>query len=214
MTITQKRELALTVHERLDRLYPEKIGFLEAHAQGPYELLIAVILSAQTTDRQVNLISGELFSAYPGPEELSAADQSDVERIIHSTGFYRAKAKNIIGAARGIVEEFGGNVPRTMEELVTLPGVGRKTAGVVLGSVFGQPAIIVDTHFKRVVKRIGLTEETDPVKVEYAIAGLLDEQYQYRFSMTVNNHGREYCHARKPSCADCPITGICLKAGL
>ncbi len=214
MLSSTEKELALQVHMILDEFYEEKLGLLEAHTLGAYQLLIAVILSAQTTDRQVNLITPALFERYPTPLTLADANQVSVEHLIRSTGFYHAKARNIIGAAKALNTKFDGKVPQTMKELVTLPGVGRKTAGVVLGSIFGQPAIIVDTHFKRVVKRIGLTQQTDPVKVEYEIATILEERYHYRFSMTVNTHGREYCNARKPACERCPIADVCRKVGV
>ncbi len=214
MSFSTREEHVLQVHRLLDSLYGDNIGFLEAHTLGAYQLLIAVILSAQTTDRQVNVITPALFEKYPTPADLAKAKQVEVEHIIRSTGFYHAKARNIIGAGKVLAESFNNTVPQTMKELISLPGVGRKTAGVILGSIFGKPAIIVDTHFKRVVKRIGLTRQTDPVKVENDIAAILAAEYHYRFSMTVNTHGREYCNARRPACDRCPIAELCLKVGV
>ncbi len=174
-----------------------------------YQLLISVIMSAQTTDAQVNEVTPRLFSRYPGAEDLANAAQVDVERIIHSTGFYRTKARNIRGTARVLMEAFNGEVPSTMEELITLPGVGRKSANVVLGHCFGQPAVIVDTHFSRVVRRIGLTCESDPTRIEGDLKQLVSPDFQYRFSMLINRHGRKTCKARSPLCVDCPIFDCC-----
>lgn len=174
-----------------------------------FELLIAVVLSAQTTDAQVNKITPALFSRYPDSHALAGARQEEVEGLIHSTGFYRSKARNIIGASKVLVEDFGGRVPQTMEELVRIPGVGRKSAGVVLHHIFDKPAIIVDTHFGRVVRRLGLTAHEDPKRVEQDIAAQLDRAYWSEFSMTANLHGRALCHARKPRCSECFLLPWC-----
>jgi endonuclease III len=206
------RDLARSVHELLDAAYPAKLGFL--NYRNPFELIISVILSAQTTDRQVNGVTGALFFAYPTPADLARADIQDVERLIHSTGFYRAKAKNIMGAAETIHTQYHDTVPGTMEELLQIPGVGRKSASVILGAVFNKPAIIVDTHFARVVRRLGLTDSHQPEKIEQEIAALLMPGQQYRFSMTVNNHGRIICHARKPECVTCLLHCSCPKIGV
>ncbi len=213
-SLSTRRKTALKVYELLDVLYPESLGFLEAATMGAYQLLIATILSAQTTDRQVNRITPALFAVYPAPSDLAAAQQSDVEEIIRPTGYYRSKARNIIKTAQMLVDRYDGVVPKTMEELTELPGVGRKTAGVVLGAVFGKPAIIVDTHFRRVVQRLGLTHKKDPVRVEYEIADLLEPSHHYRFSMIINNHGRVVCHARNPECSVCVIAHLCCRNGL
>ena len=175
----------------------------------PFQLLISVILSAQTTDEQVNRVTPELFQRYPAANDLSMARQCDVEMIIHSTGFFRIKAKNIRLTASALVDRFGGEVPDTMDELLELPGVGRKSANVVLGACFAKPAIIVDTHFSRVVRRIGLTEETDPTKIENSISKLVPEAIQHRFSMLINRHGRRTCVARSPRCTECQIRTNC-----
>ena len=175
----------------------------------PFQLLISVILSAQTTDEQVNRVTPGLFQRFPAPRDLSKAHQRDVEEIIHSTGFFRSKARNIRLTALALVDRFGGEVPETMDELLELPGVGRKSANVVLGTCFHKPAIIVDTHFSRVVRRIGLTEETDPTKIEKSISKLVPEALQHRFSMLLNRHGRRTCAARSPRCRECPISTSC-----
>lgn len=200
------------IYDLLNAAYLPKIEFIEAGST--YEHLIAVILSAQTTDRQVNLILPELFTRYPNPGDLAHAQTSDVEHIIRSVGFYRVKAKHIIAAAQAVHERFHDQVPCEMEELLSIPGVGRKSAHVIRGARFHLPAIIVDTHFARVVRRLGLAASADPEKIEYAIAGQLDDCRQYRFSMTVNLHGREICHARKPRCTDCMLLAICPRRGL
>ena len=174
-----------------------------------FELLVSVILSAQTADAQVNKVTGSLFSRFPDAHALAAATQEDVERIIYSTGFYRAKARNIRNAARVLLDRFDGVVPPTIEELVTIPGIGRKSANVIIGHCFGQPAIIVDTHFSRVVRRIGLTTEKDPAKIERAMKAVIPEKMQYAFSMLVFSHGQSVCKARKPDCPGCPILEHC-----
>ncbi len=175
----------------------------------PFQLLIAVILSAQTTDRQVNLITPELFARYPTPGELSRARVSDLEAIVRPTGYFHAKARNIRATAAQLVEGFAGEVPRSMEELTSLPGVGRKTANVVRGTLFGEPAIIVDTHFGRVVGRLGFTAERNPERIERELQAKVPPRDQYRFSMMVNKHGRLFCHARRPDCPGCPIERLC-----
>lgn len=178
-----------------------------------FELLISVILSAQTTDAQVNKATPALFTAYPDAEALADADQLDVEAIIRSTGYYRAKARNIISAAHKIHVDFAGRIPDTMEELVQIPGVGRKSAGVVLHSVYGKPAIIVDTHFGRVMRRLGFACSQDPAMVEKEIAGLFPAEQWGGLSMAANMHGRAVCTARKPDCARCSLSGLCPKIG-
>ena len=200
-------ELAVITAEKLDRNYPENIEFLDY--ENNYQLLITVILTAQTTDKQVMKVTPVLFTKYPVPEKLAAADKKDVEEIIESTGFYKIKASNIIKTAGILYKEFNSNVPDTMEELLVLPGVGRKTANVVLGTLFSKPAVIVDTHFKRVVSRLGLTDQKNPDKIEYIIKDLIPQDMQYRFSMTANLHGRKVCHARSPECEKCCLKVSC-----
>lgn len=187
--------------------YPDTRPLLDF--EGPYQLLIAVIMSAQTTDNQVNKITPDLFSAYPEPVDLAAAEVGDIEEIIKSTGFYRQKAKNIKKTARVLVDLHGGEVPESMDALVKLPGVGRKTANVVLGHYFGHPAIIVDTHFSRVCRRLGLTVLEDPVKIERDVKAQVPDAIQTAFSMAANRHGRYCCKARNPLCGECPVTSYC-----
>ncbi len=191
----------------LDKHYNQQRVLLKY--SNPFELLIGVILSAQTTDRQVNEISESLFSTFPDAAALSQAQSESVEEIIRSTGFFRQKAKSIIGAAKKLVEDYDGEVPATMEDLLTLPGVGRKSANVVLGNIYQQPAIIVDTHFSRVVQRLGLTSAKNPEKIESQLKELLIPEHQTRFSMTVNYYGRDVCFARNPDCGNCSLKQLC-----
>ncbi|OQY35247.1 MAG: endonuclease III [Spirochaetaceae bacterium 4572_59] len=187
--------------------YPDRKPLLDY--RNPYELLIAVILSAQTTDAGVNKVTPPLFSNYPSPRDLSEALQVEVEEIIHSTGFFRVKAANIIKTARILADQYAGQVPGSMKELVALPGVGRKTANVILNHIFDEPAIIVDTHFIRVSNRLGFTDKKDPEQIERQLKAEIPEDIQSEFSMTVNLHGRKYCHPRKPECGSCPIKDYC-----
>jgi len=174
-----------------------------------FELLISAILSAQTTDAQVNQVTEGLFERFPDAGSMAVASKGELEKLIYSTGFYRAKAANIRGAARMLIERYNGEVPATMGELIVLPGVGRKVANVIIGGCFGKPAIIVDTHFARVVKRIGLTEASDPAKIEKTVKALVPEEKQYLFSMLLYRHGQSVCKARKPECEDCAIRAYC-----
>ncbi|WP_422477435.1 endonuclease III [Pleomorphochaeta sp. DL1XJH-081] len=200
-------ERAHHTYEILDTISPSNITFL--NQTDPFRLLVSVILSAQTTDRQVNEVASVLFEKYPSVESLAHADIDSVKEIIRSTGYFNAKAKNIIGTAKALLEKYGGVVPFSMEELVKLPGVGRKTASVIIGQLDNQPAIIVDTHFARVVRRLGLTVATDPERIEREVAKLLPPANHYRYSMIVNLHGRQVCHARKPQCGLCQLAPYC-----
>ena len=202
-----KKSKAVLIADTLDSHYPPEIQFL--HFKNSFELLIAVILSAQTTDEQVMRVVPALFAKFPTPEKMAKADIPVLEKLIHATGFFHAKAKNIKATSQKLIELYGGVVPDTIEELVKLPGVGRKTANVVVGTLFDKPAVIVDTHFKRVTYRLGLTKNTEPDKVEADIRKLLPPEKQYRFSMTANLHGRECCHARKPECDACLLKDLC-----
>jgi endonuclease III len=177
--------------------------------KNPYELLIAVILSAQCTDARVNLTTPALFAKYPTPKDLAKANPKDVEKLIHSCGFYRAKTKNIIACAKSLVENFGGEVPRTLDELVTLGGVGRKTASVVLNQAYGLPAIAVDTHVKRVSNRLGWAKSADPVKIEWELRELLPEARWASVNGLLILHGRRTCKARKPACDQCSVSSWC-----
>lgn len=197
----------LLVHEILDRTSPPEISFLVM--RDPFQFLISVILSAQTTDENVNKVTPELFSLYPDAESLASADLETVKRIIHKTGFFNTKARNIIGCAKGIMEKFGGKVPTEMDDLLTLPGVGRKTANCLRANVLGLPGIVVDTHFSRVINRVFELGTRDPLIVENFVCDHLDPQHWGRFSMTVNLHGRQYCHPAKPECSECPLKNHC-----
>ena len=194
--------------DELDRLYPD--AHCELNYRSPFELLIAVILSAQCTDDRVNMITPTLFERFPTPKALAESSQEEVEQIIFSTGFYRNKAKNIRAAAKKLCEKFGGQVPQTMPDLLSLPGVARKTANVVLGTAFGIPSgVVVDTHIGRLSQRLGMTREEDPEKIE---RDLQAQWPQARWIMSAHRliwHGRRVCFARKPSCATCTLRPVC-----
>lgn len=188
-------------------MYPQVKTQLEH--RNPFELLVATILSAQCTDRQVNRVSQDLFRRLKTPKDFVNVDSQTLERLIRPTGYFRNKAKNIRACAAALVENFGGNVPRTLEELVTLPGVGRKTANVVLGAAFGTPGIVVDTHVGRISQRLGLTTYKDPVKIEFDLMDLVPKRAWNDFSLHLIYFGREYCMARKPRCPECPVQRQC-----
>jgi endonuclease-3 len=193
--------------QRCRQVYGHVPGFLRYRT--PFELLIGVILSAQTTDEQVNNCTPALFHRYPDALRLSRADPEDLEELVHATGFYRVKARNIKAAAQHLLEHHGGQVPDSMEALVLIPGVGRKTAGVVLHHVFGKPAIIVDTHFGRVCRRLGFSRHDDPGDLESDLSRLFAPEEWGDCSMLLNLHGRRVCTARKPRCADCFLLDTC-----
>lgn len=196
----------------LDELYPE--AHCELDFAGPFQLLVATILSAQCTDKRVNMVTPTLFARYPDPAALAVAEQADVEEIIKSTGFFRNKAKNIIGAARVLMEDFDGVVPSEMDALLTLPGVARKTANVVLGSAFGINAgVVVDTHIARLSQRLKLTRETDPVKIEHDLCKKLPQAKWTQVGHQLIWHGRRVCDARKPRCEACALAPDCPSAG-
>ena len=198
---------ATEVARRLAVLYPG--AECELAHDGPFQLLAATILSAQCTDARVNMVTPNLFARYPDAPSLAAADQRDIEEIVRSTGFYSSKARNLIGMAQGVVGRFGGEVPSAIEDLVTLPGVGRKTANVLRSVVFDLPGLAVDTHVGRLSRRLGLTVNEDPVKVEYDLNALLPPAEWGRFSLRLILHGRRICDARKPNCAECELADIC-----
>lgn len=197
----------LQFHDILEKISPPDISFLEK--RDPFQFLISVILSAQTTDERVNQVTPELFSKYPDAFALASADIEDVKRIIHATGFFNAKARNITECAKAAVERFNGTVPEEMEELLSLPGVGRKTANCFRANVLGLPGIVVDTHFSRVINRVFGLGTRDPKAVEDFVCSNLEPSLWIRFSMTANLHGREICHAVKPDCKDCPARQMC-----
>jgi endonuclease III len=206
------RAHALRVFRALTKLYPDARCALDHRT--PLELLVATILSAQCTDARVNLVTPALFARYKTAHDYATADLRELERLIQSTGFFRAKAKNIQECCRRIVDEFGGEVPGTLEELVTLPGVGRKTANVVLGDCFGVPGITVDTHVGRLSRRLGLTAHTDPAKVERDLMALVPKKSWVMFNHRTIYHGRQVCFARKPACERCALAKICPKVGV
>ncbi len=190
--------------------YPEAKSALKFNK--PFELLIATILSAQCTDARVNMITPELFRKYPSPRHLAEADLRQLEREIKSTGFYRQKAKSIVSCSRSIIEKFGGEVPRTMEQLLTLDGVGRKTANVVLGNAFGVPGIAVDTHVKRLAQRLGFSKEDDPTKIEFDLMKLFPKKNWTILCHFLMSHGRKVCTARLPKCEMCVVNKLCPSA--
>jgi len=196
---------------KLETLYPA--ADCELSYRNPRELLMAVILSAQCTDKRVNMVTPQLFERYPSAQALADADPSELEAIIRTTGFYRNKAKNIRAAAALIVSEFRGEVPKTMDELLTLPGAARKTANVVLGTAYGiAVGVVVDTHVMRLSQRLGLTAETTPEKIEEDLMKLLPQTVWVKFAHQMIWHGRRVCFARKPNCEGCTLNGICPSA--
>ncbi|MDH3034490.1 endonuclease III [Streptomyces sp. TRM75561] len=198
---------ARRINRELAEVYP--YAHPELDFENPFQLVVATVLSAQTTDLRVNQTTPALFAKYPTPEDLAAADPEEVEEILRPTGFFRAKTKSVIGLSKALVEQFGGEVPGRLEDLVKLPGVGRKTAFVVLGNAFGRPGITVDTHFQRLVRRWKWTDETDPDKIEAAVGALFPKSDWTDLSHHVIWHGRRICHARKPACGACPIAPLC-----
>ncbi|WP_432176102.1 endonuclease III [Streptomyces sp. Tue6028] len=196
---------------RIDRELAEVYPYAhpELDFENPFQLIVATVLSAQTTDLRVNQTTPALFAKYPTPEDLAAANPEEVEEILRPTGFFRAKTKSVIGLSKALRDEFGGEVPGRLEDLVKLPGVGRKTAFVVLGNAFGRPGITVDTHFQRLVRRWQWTDETDPDKIEAAVGALFPKSDWTMLSHHVIFHGRRICHARKPACGACPIAPLC-----
>jgi endonuclease-3 len=207
------RERALKIIKELRRAYPDVKCSLDYVS--PFQLLAATVLSAQCTDERVNMVTPALFAKYPDAPRMAKAKLSDVERLVQSTGFYKNKAKALVESAKLIVEKHGGEVPRTMEELVNLRGVGRKTANVILGNAFGlAEGVVVDTHVKRLTHRMGLTKHRDPVKIEQDLIDLLPQEEWTDFSHLMIFHGRARCTARKPDCAHCEVRDICPKIGV
>jgi len=197
------REIAKT----LQRTMPSPK--MELDHRSPWELLVATILSAQCTDQRVNQVTPSLFQRYRQPAELATANLPELERLIHSTGFFKNKAKHLVACGKAVTERFGQQVPHTMDELITLPGVGRKTANVMLGNAFGQPSIVVDTHVKRVAKRLGLTRSDNPDRVEQDLQQLMPQSKWTAFSQRLLLHGRYVCLAKKPQCHTCPVYRYC-----
>jgi endonuclease-3 len=193
-------------------LYPD--AHCELNFATPLELLVATILSAQTTDKRVNMVTPVLFARYKTAADYAAADREDMEKIIQSTGFYRAKTANLIALGQALCDRFRGEVPKRLKDLVTLPGVGRKTANVVLGNAFGVPGITVDTHFGRLAGRFGWTTETDPVKIEAEVGSLIPRSEWTMLSHRLIWHGRRVCHSRRPACGACAIARLCPSFGI
>ena len=210
--ITAEASSARSIYRILTKEYPD--ARCELDFNSPLELLIATVLSAQCTDVRVNAVTPVLFKRFPTLKTLAAAKLSEVEEIIYSTGFFRSKAKNIKELANKILNDFGGEVPNDLAQLVTLPGVGRKTANVVLGNAFGIPGLTVDTHFGRLSRRFGWSTATDPVKVENDVAKLIPEKEWTLLSHKLIWHGRRICHSRKPECGICPLAKLCPSAGI
>ena len=206
-----RKRRARKINRELAQLYP--YAHAELDFRNPFELLVATVLSAQTTDIRVNAVTPGLFSRFPTALAMSQAQPIELEVLIKSTGFYRAKAANLLALATRLVDEYDGVVPGSLDALVTLPGVGRKTANVVLGNAFGVPGITVDTHFIRLARRFGWTESTDPVKIEADVAALFERKDWTMVSHRVVFHGRRICHARKPACGACPIAHLCPSYG-
>lgn len=202
---------ARRINRELAEVYP--YAHPELDFRNPFELLVATVLSAQTTDLRVNQTTPALFAAYPTPEDMAAAVPEEMEELIRPTGFFRAKTKSLLGLSAALRDDFDGEVPGRLEDLVKLPGVGRKTANVVLGNAFGVPGITVDTHFGRLVRRWKWTDEEDPVKVEAVIADIFPKSEWTMLSHRVIFHGRRICHSRKPACGACPIAPLCPSYG-
>ncbi len=206
-SLEHKKTRALEIIKRLKVMYPE--AKIELNYKTSIQLVVAVILSAQCTDKRVNLVTPALFKKYKTAKDFTAAKPKELERLIHSTGFYRAKAKSIIGCAKGIIEKFGGKVPDKMEDLITLPGVGRKTANVILGNVYDTPGLVVDTHMIRLSNRLALTDKQDPHKIEIDLCAIIPQEEWTLFSHLIIWHGRRTCFARKPNCPDCSVNTLC-----
>ncbi len=202
---------ARRINRELGLLYPD--AHCELDFTNALELSVATILSAQCTDQRVNQVTPRVFAKYPTAADYAGADRDELEELIRPTGFFRNKTNSLINLGQQLVERFDGEVPRTLEQLVTLPGFGRKTANVVLGNAFGVPGITVDTHFGRLVRRWGWTEETDPVKVEHVVGALIPRKEWTVLSNRVIWHGRRMCHSRKPACGVCPIARLCPSYG-
>lgn len=202
---------ARRINKALAELYP--YAHAELDFRNPFELLVATVLSAQTTDVLVNQVTKTLFARYPDARSMAEADPAELETIIQPTGFFRAKTKNVLALSNKLVDEFDGEVPGRLEDLVTLPGVGRKTANVVLGNAFGIPGITVDTHFARLSRRFGWTDSDDPVKIEFDVAELFDPKDWTMLSHRVVFHGRRVCHSRKPACGACVVANWCPSFG-
>jgi endonuclease-3 len=218
MTVTAQAESRTALVRRARRIYRElTVLYPDAHTElnfsSPLELLAATILSAQCTDKRVNMVTPTVFARYRSAADYASADRAELEKMIQSTGFFRAKANSLIGLGQALCDRFGGEVPAKLSDLVTLPGVGRKTANVVLGNAFGIPGITVDTHFARLSRRFGWTTSTDPVKIEADVASLFAPRDWTDLSQRMIWHGRRVCHARRPACGACGVARLCPSFG-
>jgi endonuclease-3 len=211
-SLPEKKVRAKAIYRQLTKNYPNVRCELDYNST--FQLLVATVLSAQCTDKRVNQTTPALFKKYPNPKKMAKADLKDIQRLVKSTGFFRAKAKNIKGLSNKIMEEFDGDVPSNLDDLIALPGVGRKTANVVLGHAFGIPGITVDTHFGRLSRRFGWSKQNDPVKVEFEVGELIPEKEWTNLSQRMIWHGRRVCHARKPACGACPLAKLCPSYGI
>jgi endonuclease-3 len=211
-SLPEKKVRAKAIYRQLTKNYPNVRCELDYNSA--FQLLVATVLSAQCTDKRVNQTTPALFKKYPNPKKMAKADLIDIQRLVKSTGFFRAKAKNIKALSNKIMEEFDGDVPSNLEDLITLPGVGRKTANVVLGHAFGIPGITVDTHFGRLSRRFGWSKQSDPVKVEFEVGELIPEKEWTNLSQRMIWHGRRVCHSRKPACGACPLAKLCPSYGI
>ena len=207
MKTVDKKEIAVKVTEEFKKLFPDAVCSL--NYSNPLELIIATRLSAQCTDARVNTVTPPMFARYKTLDDYAEADVKDIENYIHSCGFYRQKAKDIIGIARMIRDDYGGVMPDTVEELTRLPGVGRKTANLVCGDVYGKPAVVADTHFIRICNRLGFADTKDPVKVEYIMRDILPPEESSDFCHRCVLFGRSVCQARNPHCEECPVSDLC-----
>ena len=204
-----KKQRAAEAVKRLEILYPDAVCSLNYTKDDAFQLLIATRLSAQCTDARVNMVTPALFAEFPTAEKMASAPLERIEELIKTCGLYKTKAKDLIGIAKAVTEEYGGRVPDTIEELIKLPGVGRKTANLVCGDIYGKPAVVTDTHFIRICGRLGLTDSTDPKKVEDEMRKLLDPQKSNAFCHRIVLFGRDVCTARKAKCDDCVLNEIC-----
>ncbi len=208
----RKRERAALAVNQLEILYPDAICSLEY--KDAFQLLIATRLSAQCTDKRVNMVTPDLFSEFPNAEKMAVADINRVEELIKTCGLYKTKAKDLVGIAKKLISDFGGVVPDTIEELTTLPGVGRKTANLVCGDIYNKPAVVTDTHFIRICNRLGLVDSTNPLKVENEMRKILDPEKSNDFCHRTVLFGRDICVARNPKCDKCPLIEFCPKKGV
>lgn len=203
----RKKNKVEKIIEKLEQEFPN--AKIRLNHSNPFELLVATILSAQCTDERVNLVTSELFKKYRTPFDFANLKNEELERLIYSTGYYKSKAKHIIESSKLIIEKFNGNVPDTMESLLQLPGVGRKTANVILSHSFSKPGIVVDTHVIRITNRLGLVDTKDPKKIEFQLMKIVPKDKWVVFTHLLISHGRKYCISRRPKCDQCPINGYC-----